>query len=99
MAMLQLAAASSDVEKARAVARALGGTVFVDERPDAHDLPFRALVTAVTDDASALLEAADVGAWVVCRRVMKPRVGVTATAARPLLGVIGLYPMVRNPAM
>jgi uncharacterized protein (TIGR02118 family) len=85
---LLLAAASNDVGKARALALRLGGTAFVDERSEAGDLPFRALVTAVTDDAPALLEAAEVGAWVVCRRVMKARAGAPR-------GVIALYPMVR----
>ena len=63
----------------------------------------RALVTAVTDDAPALLEAADVGAWVVCRRVKKPREIARGEESRdlgaPLLGVIALYPMVRHPAL
>ena len=103
MVTLELVAVGTDVARLRAVARSLGGAAFVDERPDAGGLPFRALVTAVTDDVDALLAAADVGAWVVCRRVMKPRrtaAGAAPTpAAATLPGVIALYPMVRHPTL
>jgi uncharacterized protein (TIGR02118 family) len=91
---LELAAASNDVERARALARSLRCTAMIDERADAGGLPFRALVTAVTDDAEALFQAADVGAYLVCRRVMRPR-----AVGTPLLGVIALYPMVRHPSL
>jgi uncharacterized protein (TIGR02118 family) len=60
-------------------------------------------VSAVTDDPEALLEAADVGAWVVCRRVMKPRAVARVSDSRlpspSLLGVIALYPMIRHPSL
>ena len=94
MTTLLLAAATTDVAAARALARSLGGSVFIDERPgsEGDDRPFRALVTAVTDDATPLLETADVGAWLVCRRVMKARL-------TPPLGVIALYPMVRHGSL
>jgi uncharacterized protein (TIGR02118 family) len=99
MTTLQLAAATNDVAAARVLARSLSGTAFVDERPDAGSeeraLPFRALVTAVTDDATPLLEVGEVGAWIVCRRVMKAR----AATPTPLPGVIALYPMVRIPSL
>jgi uncharacterized protein (TIGR02118 family) len=91
--ILELAAAGNDLGRARAVARTVGGTVYVDERAGAEGLPFRALVTAATDDLDALLDAGDVGAWVVCRRTIKPRSGAG------LPGVIALYPMVRHPGL
>ena len=99
MKSLELVAVGHDVALARQVARSLQGTAYVDEREDATELPFRALVTAVTDDADALLAAAGVGAYVVCRRIIKPRAtsaAMPASGAR-LPGVIGLYPMVRRP--
>jgi uncharacterized protein (TIGR02118 family) len=100
---LELVAVGNDVAQARSVARSLRGTVYLDERADATDLPFRALVAAVTDDAWALFAAAGVGAYVVCRRVMKPRaapgVGVEASPGARLPGVIGLFPMVRHPGL
>jgi uncharacterized protein (TIGR02118 family) len=111
VATLELAVASNDVASARTLARSLRGTAFIDDRADAGDLPFRALVTAVTDEAEAPLRAADVGAWVVCRRVMKPRAanaaaastgtagGVATPPIAALRGVIALYPMVRHPSL
>jgi uncharacterized protein (TIGR02118 family) len=105
MTTLQLAAAMKDIAAARVLARSMGGTAYVDERAGAGQLPFRALVTAVTDDAGPLLEAAEVGAWLVCRRVMKARAAM-APASREAaesdarqLGVIALYPMVRHPSL
>ena len=103
MVSLELVAAGTDVARLRDVARSLGGVTLVDERADAVGLPFRALLTAVTDDTDALLAAADVGAYVVCRRVMKPRRSTAGAAPRPaaatLPGVIALYPMVRHPTL
>jgi uncharacterized protein (TIGR02118 family) len=100
MMTLELVAAGNDVAAARAAARSLRGTALVDERDGEAELPFRALVTAVTDDLETLLGAADVGAWVVCRRVMKPRrEAAPSPAGPPLPGVIGLYPMVRHPSI
>ena len=103
MVSLELVAVGNDVARLRAVARSLGGVALVDERAEAEGLPFRGLVTAVTDDTDALLAAADVGAYVVCRRVMKPRrsaAGATQRAeAVTLSGVIALYPMVRHPTL
>jgi uncharacterized protein (TIGR02118 family) len=84
---LELAAASTDIDAARDVARALNGTLYSDERDDWQALPFRALVTAVTDDLDALTGIADVGSYVVCRRLIKPGRG----------GVFGLFPLIRRP--
>jgi uncharacterized protein (TIGR02118 family) len=100
---LELVAAGTDVARLRAAARSLGGVALVDERADAVGLPFRGLVTAVTDDVERLLAAADVGAYVACRRVIRPRRSearpVQTPAAVSLPGVIGLYPMVRHPTL
>ena len=70
---LHLVAVGHHVEQARAVARSLRGTAFVDERAGAQDLPFRAMVVAVTDDLESFSRAAGVGAYVVCRRIVKAR--------------------------
>ncbi len=85
--ILELAAASMDLEAASAVAEQLGGTLYADEREDFRRLPFRALVTAATDDLAALWEVGDVGVYVVFRRLVKPGIP----------GLIGLFPMVRHP--
>jgi hypothetical protein len=86
---LELAVASTDIDAARDVARALNGTLYCDERDDWQTLPFRALVTTVTDDLDALTGIADVGTYVVCRRLIKPGQA----------GVLGLFPLVRRPGL
>ena len=85
---LELAAASTDVDGVRELAGTLGGTLYVDEREAWRHLPFRALLTAVTDDADTMADVADVGLYVVCRRLVKP--------GDP--DVIALFPLVRHPA-
>ncbi len=87
--VLELAAASSELEEASVVAERLGGTLYADEREDWQKLPFRALVTAATDDAEALRSVADVGLYLIYRRLIKP--------GEP--GVIGLFPILRAPGM
>jgi uncharacterized protein (TIGR02118 family) len=86
---IELAAACSDIAAAQDVAGRLGGRVYVDEREDTEDLPFRALLTTVTDDPGALASAGDVGSYVICRRPIK--VGDYAVAA--------LFPLVRRSGL
>jgi hypothetical protein len=95
MNRIELVAVGNDIGRARSVASALGGRLLCDERDAAHNLPFRALVSAVTDDVETLLSAGDVGAYVVCRRVMKPRADAESTGK--LKGAIGLFTMVHHP--
>lgn len=85
--ILQLAAASMDVEASTALAASKGGTAYCDERSGARDLPFRALTTVATDDVEAVLEVGDVGVYVVYRRLKKPG---TPT-------VVGLFPLRLTP--
>ncbi|MEQ8860901.1 MAG: EthD domain-containing protein [Pseudomonadales bacterium] len=84
---LALAGAFSQLEPAREVARALSAALYEDARPGRDDLPFRALVVAVTDDLETLAAVADVGCYVVCQRAIRP-----GRAA-----VYGLFPMCRKP--
>lgn len=84
---LEIAAASTDIERTRELARTLGGTLYVDAREDHQQLPFRALVTVTTDDLTPVAALADVGLYVICRRLIKP--GTPA--------VIGLFPLVHHP--
>ena len=58
MVSLELVAAGTDAARLRAAARSLGGVALLDERAEAVGLPFRGLMTAVTDDVDALLAAA-----------------------------------------
>jgi hypothetical protein len=84
---LEIAAASTDIGRARELARTLGGTAYVDAREDHQQLPFRALITVTTDDIAPVASVADVGLYVICRRLIKP--GMPA--------VIGLFPLVHHP--
>lgn len=85
--ILELAAATRDVDTAAALAETLSGTFYVDRRESHDHLPFRALVTASTDDVRGLESLADVGLYLVFRRLIKP--GVPE--------VIGLFPLVHHP--
>lgn len=84
---LEFAAASSDLDSARNLGRALKGMVYADDRDEWSHLPFRALVTGVSDDLDVMTGVADVGLYVVCRRLIKPGVP----------GVIGLFPLIHHP--
>ena len=84
---LELAVTTSDASRARAAASELGGSLYVDERDEGSRLPFRAMVTTVTDDVEPLAALADVGLYVVCRRPIIPSE----------CSVIGLFPLVRRP--
>lgn len=84
---LEFAVCSNDPTRARQVGAALGGTLYLDPREPYDHLPFRALLTCVTDTPADLREAADVGLYLVCRRIIKP--GTPAVA--------GVFPMVRRP--
>ena len=85
--ILQIACASNDIDASRDVARALKGTLYCDERDEWQHLPFRALVTAATDDMDMLKTASDIGLYVVYRRLIKP--GIPK--------VVALFPLVRQP--
>ena len=85
--ILELAAASTNLEGAGALAEELRGTFYGDPREPWSHLPFRALVTAVTDDLATMATIADAGLYLVCRRLIKP--GAPA--------VVGLFPLVRHP--
>lgn len=87
--VLELAAASSTIEEASVVAEQLGGTLYADEREDWQKLPFRSLVTAATDDPALLRSVADVGLYLVYRRLIKP--------GDP--DVLGLFPVIRAPGL
>ncbi|MDZ7668842.1 MAG: EthD domain-containing protein [Gammaproteobacteria bacterium] len=86
--MLELAIATTDVTTAQALTRGLGGTLYADER-QIPDLPFHALATVITDDLETLAAIADVGLYLVYRRLLKS--GLPA--------VVGLFPLIRRPSL
>jgi hypothetical protein len=86
---LEFVACTNNLDAAREVASALGGTLYWDPREEFGHLPFRALTTGVTDDLSKLHPAADIGLYVVCHRVIKPGQAHS----------IGLFPLVHHPEL
>jgi uncharacterized protein (TIGR02118 family) len=94
---MELVGAFSDRDTATRIAGELKGTLLCDEREDTSHLPFAALVTGSTDDLPHLLDAADVGVYLVCRREIKQKVR-SETHGR-LSGVIGVFTLIANPEM
>ena len=86
MPSIEIVAATSDISAAQEAASSVRGQLFIDNREHAK-VPFRALVTAVTDDITPLEEIADFGLYVVCRRTIK-----AGTA-----GAYSLSPMIHHP--
>lgn len=85
--VLEFAVACSSVDTAAELARDLKGTLYADNRDDTSKLPFAALATVVSDDISELQVAADVGLYVICRRVIKPGAA----------NIYGLFPLIHHP--
>jgi len=92
---MELVAAFSDRIKANLVAIETQGTLLADERKDTSHLPFAALVACSTDDLHYLLDAADVGVYLVCRRSVKLKADRETLGRLP--GVIGLFTLVAHP--
>ena len=84
---LEIAFTSNDIESSQAFAKTLNGWSYTDPREKWQHLPFRTLVTVTTDDLSEVARHADVGLYVVYRRIIKP-----GTA-----NVFGLFPMIHHP--
>ena len=86
MHQLEFAVASNQTSACAELAGRLNAHLYVDERPT-EGLPFRALMTATTDELEPLADLADVGLYVVLRRLVKP--------GEPKR--IALFPMVHHP--
>ncbi len=85
--MMYLAAATSQIEEATTLAKDTHGILMQDARSGAKKLPFRSLVMGTTDRLQQFADIADVGLYLVCRRVIKP--GVPK--------VVGLFPLIAHP--
>lgn len=99
MGYLELVAAFSDTAKARDLAMNTNGILLCDERDDTSHLPFAALVIAATDDLPLFRQTPDVGTYLVCRRVIKPRGQIEKLPTGQVPGVIGVFPLVANPEL
>jgi len=92
---LRLVAAFRDTVKATRLAEKICGTLYLDERQKTDHLPFSSLVSGVTDNLQAFIEAAEIGAYIVHRNIIKPRQNKDLHRDR-LPGVIGLFALVAN---
>ena len=86
MQVLELAAASTQAARCADLAAELNGHLYVDQR-GAKGLPFEALLTVTTDSLTRIEQVADVGLYLICRRLIKP--------GEPKK--IGLFPMIHHP--
>lgn len=86
---LEFAVATRDVARARAIGADLGGNLYVDENDTENGLPFRALLTTVSDRFEALEALGEIGLYVVSRRTIIPGDS----------HAIGLFPLVRQAAL
>ena len=77
-----------DLDSLRTFAQEHAGCLLSDERDD-DSLPFRALVLATCEDLAEASSVAEVGLYLVCRRVFR--------GPETPCGVVGVFPMVRNP--
>ncbi len=96
--MLELIATGTDAARGREVAARLGGVAYGADPGAPSGLAFRSLVRAVTSDLEALAPAADVGCYLVYRRVMRAET-VATTPGQPIRGVVGIFGLHRNPAL
>ena len=94
---MELVGAFSDRGQARVFAELHMGRLIEDPRKDTAHLPFAALVSVETDRPAGFLSAADVGAFICLRRVIKPRVSPEPASDASLPGKIAVFPMVRRP--
>lgn len=86
MHTLEFAVASNNLARCTEIAGELNAHLYIDDR-GARGLPFQALLTATTDTLSILESAADVGLYIVCRRLIKPGEANS----------IGLFPLLHHP--
>lgn len=96
--MLELIALGSDAARGREVAGQLGGVAYGAPKDAPAELPFRSLVRAVSSDRDALAPAADLGCYVVYRRVMRAE-QIARELRQPTRGVVAIFGLHRNPAL
>jgi hypothetical protein len=92
----EICAVFDNRELARAIARKGHGTLYIDEREDTHKLPFAALVCIDTDNLQGLIEQADVGVFLVHRRIIKQHIPDNSVEQNASLS---LHTLVAHPAL
>ena len=89
---LEFCFAFSDKETATAAAETYGGTLLSDVKDRDVPNPFAALLCTMNPDSIPLLTAAEVGAYLVDRRVIKHRAALNAVGSQP--GAVGVFALV-----
>lgn len=84
-----LAMTSNDIDAARLLAESTSGTLYVDERDNWQQLPFRALLLVNRELVDQLSDIPTCGLYCVEQRALK--VGVS--------DVVGVYPMLAKPGL
>lgn len=92
---LEFCATFRDQDTAKTIAKKLQGRLYIDEKAKNPKQPFSALVCAQTDNVASLIEEADVGVYLVARRQVKEHPDAKILSA----GSIGVFGMIKNPAM
>jgi len=93
--MQELIAIGNDRDAAEEVARNLGGISYLSDPDETRELPFRALVRAMTDDLDLVAPAAGVGLYLgFCRTIReRPDPVVPGQSSR---GVTAVFPMLHH---
>ncbi len=94
--MQELIAIGNDLDAASEVAARLGGISYLGDPDEQRELPFRALVRAMTDDIDALAPAAGVGLYVGFCRTIRERPDPVAPGT-PSRGVTAIFPLLHHP--
>ncbi len=92
----EICAAFTDRERARSIAEEHQGTLYVDEREDISKLPFAALICIDTDNLEALLEEADIGVYLIHRRIIKKHIPDDSCEQS---GLLSLHTLVSHPGL
>lgn len=94
---LELCFAFSNKRVARQAAEAFGGCLYEDVKDRLQHQPFAVLLCTNHPDLTALLSRADVGAYLIDRRVMKARDPLKPVGPQP--GAIGVFTLIANPKL
>jgi len=96
LVMLEFVATGNDSDAAAEVAANLGGISYLADPDDPRELPFRAMVRAMTSDLDALASAAGTGLYTIFSRTIKAR-PEAVSPGQPSTGVTGIFPLVHHP--
>jgi hypothetical protein len=95
----KICAVFKDRERARSIAAEHQGILYVDEREDISKLPFAALICIDTDNLEDLVQQADVGVYLVHRRIIKENKEKKQDREGEQDGLVSLHTLVSHPKL